>query len=540
MSLLERLRLVPVRAQEREDGMALIMSMALIGIFSTLMLSMLALVVNQVKPTAQARKDIGSVNAAGSGLQAGLANLRDAVDVNGEGSRGLLPCKPGSADTATFTAAAASAKAPGASLPGSASTLAGTFTYRVDISYFTADPTDRDPAWLSANAMRCPLKTTPLYAFLQSYGTGANLAGAGGPRGTRGNRSQTAVYQFSVPQANVAGGRLVSFGTDLCLDAGSSPTLGTKLYFTTCQPKGTPSQQWQYRADLTLFYGGNPALNLCIQGAAGSEEPNLRRCTGSGDDSTYDTGLPHYRPGQQVQEFSFNDSGHFATAADNGDVTGTCLQPASTAVGAQAVLTGCSGGTTDWQAFDPDPEVGAGKAGGNTSGIPGSPTNQYVNFEEFGRCLDVTAQNVNASFLIAYPCKQAPDSTLLRWNQVWSWNSAGSGTGTVSTASPSGQYCLTAPGSGSFVTIRPCQNGLTTQQWKATGNVPDSPSTSYNLVSLSRVGQCMGLEDSRGSSFGSRAITVENCSGANDQRWNAPPPLPPAGLNNIEEGGLPR
>lgn len=523
------------RRPEGEDGVALLMSLALIGIFSTLMLTMLALVVSQVKPTAQARKDLGSVNAAGSGLQAGLAAIRHAVDLNGEGTRGGLPCTGVAA--ATFKTGTTSSTASGASLSGAASTLPGSFQYHVDIAYYQLDPTDKQPQWLHDNALTCPLSETPLFAFLQSYGTGDNIAGAGGSTGRRGNRAQAGVYQFSVPAANVAGGRLVEYGQNLCVDAGGTPAVGSTLFFRTCLPAGSARQLWQYRQDLTLFYGGNPALNLCIQGSSGTAA-TLQRCTGTGDGATYKAGSERYEPGQQVQLWSFNDNGHFATAKDNGDVTSTCLQPAAAGAGAQLTVYGCTGDTTEFHAFNPDPAVGAGKAGGNTTGMPGSPTNQYVNFAQFGRCLDVTSQQVNADHLIAYPCKQAPDSTRLTWNQVWTWTGspAGGGIGTLRTTIPSGaMYCLSAPDTGNRITTKLCVDGQANQQWVATGQVGGSPETSYNLVSQSRPQQCMSVSLTDVSSFGSSTVVLEPCDGSTRQRWNAPPPLPPAGLNSVRE-----
>jgi hypothetical protein len=501
------------------------MALAYIGIFTTLMLAMLTVVLGQVKPIAQARKDIGSVNAATSGLQAGLTAIRSSVDSTGEGNRGRLPCTAGS--TTDFREGVTLATTPGAKLAGVASSLPGRFRYEVSVGYFLTDPTDQSSGWLQANALECPLLQTPRYAYLQSYGVGdALVAGTSG----RGNRSQTGVYQFSVPQENIAGGRLRQFGRDHCLDAGDSPGLGTLLHFATCAEVGTPRQLWVYRSDLTLFFGGAPALNLCIQGSA-TQVPQLQRCTGTGNGSTYP-----YAPGQQVQLWSFNNDGHFASASDDGNVTGSCVQPETDAAAAQLTFYACTGGTTSFQAFDPDPSVGAGKAGGNTSGVVGEPTNQYVNFEQFGRCLDVTAQMVGSTHLIAYPCKQAPLSSLLTWNQVWTWTSVSGNVGTMRTDAPSGAHCLDAPASGEFIVVKPCTTPVPQQQqWTATGDIPGSPQSSFNLVSASR-NQCMSLGPTGATTYGSSKVILEPCNGGLKQRWNAPPPPPTSGLGNIKEG----
>lgn len=526
MTVLERLRRRPLETDD--EGVAILMALAYIGIFTGLMLAMLALVIGQVKPTAQARKDIGSVNAASSGLQAALTTLRSATDSTGEGNRGRLPCPMGS--TTTFRNGNSTSTAPGTSLSGSATSLPGNFRYQVSVAYFQDDPTDQDPAWLALHAQSCPLTVTPLYAYLQSYGGGDAIVSG---TANKGNRSQTGVYQFSVPLVNVAGGRLKQIGgSHYCLDAGTNPGIGTKLYFQNCSDIGAVStpQLFEYRKDLTLFFGGQPALNLCIQGSA-SQEPQLQRCTGTGNGSTY-----AYATGQQVQEWSFNDNGHFAAAADGGGVSGNCIQPANGNVGAQLTFYGCTGGTNDLQAFDPDPSVGAGKAGGNTTGIVGAPTNQYVNFAQFGRCLDVTGQDVNQPFLIAYPCKQAPDSATLTWNQIWNFQPTSGNVGRFYTHPPAGDYCLTAPASGTFITVQPCASPLPpSQQWTATGNVANSPTTSYNLISSSR-SQCMSLGPTDATGYGASKVILEPCSGSLVQRWNAPPPPPTSGLNNIKEG----
>jgi hypothetical protein len=248
---------------------------------------------------------------------------------------------------------------------------------------------------------------------------------------------------------------------DLCLDAGATPGPGTLLYFRSCAEAGTPRQLWVYRSDLTLFYGGEPALNLCIQGSS-VQQPQLQRCTGTGNGSTYP-----YSVGQQEQLWSYNDNGRFASAATDGNVTNSCIQPTTSAEGAQLTFFGCTyiaPPAGDFQAFNPDPSVGAGKAGGNVSGVVGPPTDQYVNFEQFGRCLDVTAANVAETYLIAYPCKQAPLSSKVKWNQKWTWAPSSGEIGTMrtdawSTATPSvsiGPYCLEAPDSGEFIVVKPC------------------------------------------------------------------------------------
>jgi hypothetical protein len=61
-----------------------------------------------------------------------------------------------------------------------AAVVPGAYRFDVHMAYYLLDPTDKELSWLNANALLCPLTSTPRFAYLQSYGTGANVAGAGG------------------------------------------------------------------------------------------------------------------------------------------------------------------------------------------------------------------------------------------------------------------------------------------------------------------------------------------------------------------------
>jgi Tfp pilus assembly protein PilX len=532
-------RIERVRAQD-DKGFALILSVLLILVVAGLMLSMGAVILRQAKPTQEARKQVQTVNAAAAGLQVSLTNLRAAYDpTTGLGLITKLPCT--SASGATFNQGSGPTTTSGATFNGAVSNGAGDPEYTVSVAYYTSDPTGKPISWLTANALSCPLANVPYYAYLQSYGAGAQIVGNSA---TQGNRSQTATYQFATSNLNVVGGRMIEFGTTLCLDAGAGPwTAGvTTMTMQTCQALGTPRQTWQYRNDLSIMFGGDTTLNLCIQASASVPTPKLQACTGSGTGNTYP-----YAPGQQIQEWGFNDNGHFSAALDNGTVTngtgGKCLQPSGgsdstpASAGAALVWVACDGGTTGYTAWDPDPEVGAGKAGGNITGLPGSPTNQYVNYAEFGRCLDITGQNVDADHLIAYPCKQAPDSNALTWNQVWAYTAATGGYGTLSVNHPNGnKYCLEAPASGTLIVSKVCDNSKPDRQlWQATGKIDGNYPDSYRLKSKLRLGMCMSVTRTGAITFGSSNIIVETCSESLKQKWNAPPINPDTGLNNIQE-----
>ncbi|MCU1601048.1 MAG: Beta-galactoside-specific lectin 3 [Frankiales bacterium] len=545
-----------------DDGMAMVLAILLILLVAGLSLSMGALVIAQSRPTQFNRKNAATVNAASTGLQVGLDRLRAANDGAGNGSLLLLPCT--GANDATLAPNGTSGTAPGVTYTGPVSSLPGALTYRVSISYYTADPSGKDLGWLQSNAKPCPLLVVPTFAYVEALGAGAAVPGE---PANRGNRGVHATYTFNAVNTNVTGGRLKQFpgswaSPQLCVDAGSAtPAPGTQLLMQPCLALGTPQQTFQYRTDLTLYFGGNTALNLCAEQSGGYIK--LQTCTSpvnTPQASTYNTSTGTYLAGQQVQEFAFDDNGHFAGASSNGGVTGTCMQPegitTTTSPGANAKVAffACTGSTQSPGAWDPDPDVGAGKAGGNTTGMPGSPTNQFVNYSEFGRCLDITGQNVNNS-LIAYPCKQAPNSSTLTYNQVWNYVPYGStGYGQFYTVGVTGQgnsvtgtkYCLKAPSTGNLILTPVCAATPTDDQlWKATGNT-NVYATAYRLISKASVvadannPYCMSVGPiASGVTPGSSDIITQLCDGSLAQKWNAPPNPQKAGLGNLieQQGG---
>ena len=535
------------RTSEAEDGFALVLSLLMILIVAALSLAMAAVILNQQQPTQEARKALVTINAAQTGLQAALTRLRAANDLTdaSAGNITALPCNEDDPNAATYsterTGRTRTFTMSGASFSGrvtGATAGVAAASYRVSVSYFlTVDPGTLNPTTLPNFDMACPLTKVPKFAYLQSFGIGSPIPN---DATAASDRSQTGTYTFSTNNTNTAGGRLRSFGTQLCLDAGKAPAAGTTMTMQPCLAFGTPQQTWQYRKDLSIAYGGDTSLHLCIRSplTATSTSAVLTRCTtDNGDGETY-----AYAAGQQVQEWGFNDNGHFSGALDDGTVTngdgGHCLQPSTTST-ANALLAwvSCSGDTSGPQAFDPDPEVGAGKAGGDILGVPGA-TKQFVNYAQFGRCLDITGQNVNADHLIAYPCKQAPDSSKLTFNQVWTYSGSNTTAGSFY-VNYGVRYCLTAPSSGKLATTTPCIAGVLppNQSWKATGKIDGDYASSYTLRS-SVNNYCLGVSPlSEALTNASSNITVTACDGSASQKWNAPPVEPDSRLGDILETG---
>jgi hypothetical protein len=579
-----------VRSRQNSDGgFAMIFTLFLILIITVTSITVADLMISQVGPTNLSKKSIRTVDAASAGMQAALGQLRNTA-TNGGGDLTKLPCSdPTDSGGVTLSIGnpVQNVNVAGDQITGTVLTapLSGnTATYRTVIVYFTLDPTshesDAGTSWWTANAIPCKagiVKYVPTYAFIQSYGVGASLPNE---PANEGNRTEHAVYQFNASNTNTVGGRLAEFNNTgpntqdtMCLDAGATdPAQGSTPTMMPCQALGKPQQTWQYRADLTIFYGGDTTLNYCLQnvtstyGHAGTIE--LEPCATSGSGATY----PYSSQTQQEQEFAYNDNGQLeAPDIHDGSVgggtspdPGGCLEGAGVTTsnpavaGAALSLVACSGSSGDLTAWNPDPQVGAGKSGGNVTGVPGAPTQQFVNYALFGNCLDVNGQQFNNK-LIAYPCKQAPDSTTLTWNQIWHFQtvsgsygifytncSAGASGCLPSSPASSVKDCLVSPGTlNGLVYGVQCPTGTPpdNELWDPTG-VANTYANSYLLINKSD-GMCMAPDPSQ-ISAGWAQIVVTTCDGSQVPsgsatknplllKWDAPPTNPAAGLSGIQE-----
>jgi Tfp pilus assembly protein PilX len=577
-----------IRSRQNDDGgFAMIMALFLILVITVTSVTVADIMIGQVGPTKAAQKSVRTVDAASAGMQAALGQLRN-TSTNGGGDLTKLPCSDPT-DAGGVGLVVGSPKQPvtvaGDQITGTvltSSLASNTATYRTVIAYFATDPTshESDPttAWWSAHAISCKagiVKSTPSYAFIQSFGDGAQLPGQSA---TEGDRDLHAVYQFNASNTNTVGGRMAEFNSGaqdtMCLDAGATdPAIGSTPTMEPCLAQGTPQQTWQYRADLTLFYGGDTTLNLCLQNVTGTPGTDgtmeLEPCATIGSGTTF----PYASNTQQEQEFAYNDGGQLeAPDLHDGSVGGSaspgaggCLEGAGVTTSASAVagaalsIVGCTGSSGDLTAWNPDPQVGAGKSGGNTTGVPGAPTQQFVNYALFGNCLDVNGQNFGND-LIAYPCKQAPDSTTLTWNQIWHfqiisgsygilYTNCSAGAGGCIPASPASSVkdCLVSPGTlNGLVYGVQCPTGTPpdSELWDATGSTPANYSNQYLLINKAD-GMCMAPDPSQ-TSVGWSQIVVTTCDGSQVPsgspnknplllKWNAPPTNPAAGLNGIQE-----
>jgi hypothetical protein len=491
---------------------------------TTMSLTVGTAVVLQVRPTQLQQKSTRTLTAAEAGFDVALNRIRAARDVAGNGVRTALPC---SATTGTV-------------ISGRVTGGTDASAYAVKIRYYKSDPSGRDATWRdsSANLVTCSGNApseVPMFALLESTGSGSALRGTA----ATANRTVEQIYRFQVTNVNIPGGQILNNTTPLCL-AAASHTNGAQVRVSTCDSTGTNLlQKWSYTKQLLLQTTGANGAKYCIQAQSTNNAPVT--LTNACD------------PTRAIQVWSFNDIGRFegASADGQGRPTGStndwCLTVQNDTVNNSAVIMKqeCGGTYDSKHTFNPEAKVGAGAAGDDTD--------QLVNYRYFGRCFDVTGANKNATWLIGYPCKQAPSAANVLWNQKLVWDAVngklctntagGSGTNCALTGN-SNMYCLSAgtsgstPASGTRALLKQCTLSDTSQKWTRrydTGNY----ATSYNILTQNGA-LCLDLNPTgapEASTYDKQwgIILVSTCDGSTRQKWNAPPDLQDSSTKNTYE-----
>jgi hypothetical protein len=496
-----------------DDSGSLLLAMLLLLVGSALASLMVPMFLTELHSTTNDGRRVHQLDAAEAGIDVAIGQIRASNDGAGNGELSGLPC-------GTYTGAVG---------------VGNSSRYQVTISYYPSDPKGQTAAWLSANAIQCiagtGARSTPSYALLQSLGTDT----ATGSFSTVSIRSLQATYIFQTTNQNIAGGLihvyLTSTSTDLCIDAGSdSPAAGANATMQKCTP-GSSQQKFAYNDNLTISLVSTQTTSqpqgMCLD--AGSPEAT--------------NAVLHFEPCGTVtepqQQWSLNDSANFVGTSDGINLNSFCFNVQTQNFPGSLIIlsTNCNGGYDNIQTFSPDAAVGAGAAGASSG--------QLVNFSEFGRCLDVTNYDVTYAYMIAWPCKQAPNPSSVGWNERWALPSiaasaTSSAPGAITTNSGSQLYCLQSPGvvgTGNYVTVNPCSaTGVTplNMQWTVYGATTDYTS-SYRIIDA--YGNCLQPTDPSaiptdffpsGNNISKIAVAV--CSGSTLQKWNAPPnvqqPLP--------------
>jgi hypothetical protein len=482
------------------------------------------IVLTQIGITRDSIERVHALNAAQSGLDAAVGQIRKSTDGTGAGTLAKLPCGP---------------------LTGNIG-VGGTARYRVVIDYFKVDPSTLTAAQIANTAdttthVMCVsgagTPTVPKYALLRSQGTdqATGTLSTNAAVCTSHARCIEATYTVITNNQNIPGGLIHNYQaasmTDLCFDAGSAaPTAGTALRMQPCV-EDSDQQKFEYDRSLRLMLKvtETTGTGMCLDAVdAVGAAVVLRACVA--------VAIPQ-------QRWSFNGGSRFqGTNAANTDFSNNCFaaSPAYTA-NVAVVLADCGTTVEDSAAYSPDALVGAGAAG--------KALGQLVNYDQFGRCLDVTDKNVAKGFQIAWPCKQSPGA--LQWNQIWTIPIVPTGnitgvTGTISTNTGTAVYCLVSPGSGAlgqYVTLAVCPATATTAMTWRRYEESDTYAKAYRITD--NWGQCLIPKDpaalpidTYGSTggIGVSKIVVATCTGATSEKWNAPANIDdPSPLQNVTE-----
>ena len=493
-----------------EDGSLML---ALLISFVSVVLSTLLLpvVLNGMNLTRLETRRAHALNAAQTGLEAVMGQIRGADDGAGNGVRSKLPCGPLSG---VVTESAAS--------------------YSTSVYYVVADPMPHmqaDKTWFTvpANRITCTAGSGPsigpAYAVVYSTGT---YQGS--------NRELRGAYRLRTTNRNILGGQIhlwqpTPATPNLCFEAGNMATVapGTKLQVQDCDTTGTRLEQ---------IFAYTPELTLKLVNSVNATYP-LGLCLDAGPLPRVEGTLVVFQPCQSPvptrQQWRYNSGAQVEGATGSTTTDGFVFQLSAAATRGFVHITSpgfWDGSYNDINGFGPDTAVGPGNAGPEFG--------QLVNFNRFGQCLDLNGGNYTLGYLIAWPCKPT-------WNQAFtvpplstSMYTATAGTfymtvaaGSGSPTTPPGTYCLQSPRSTAawtYPSLVTCSSASTTPalQWKVYGNTGDYAS-SYRIRDVD--GNCLQAGDPNGGPsdvdrYGSYAVSrivMRTCSASTLQKWNADP-----------------
>lgn len=550
-----RVRKVPcsVRAQAkpRDDRGSIVMVLFIIITASILVLAAAGIAISQEAVATRTVQSNDALQAAHGGLDAAISEIRAASNGSG-GQVEELPCTGGNGFTLTGTVGPST-----------------TATYTVTVAYYDGayPPTlnqvalDTAVACFSNMAGSYPSQV-PNWAVITSTGQDPESGHQTPPK-----RELQEVYAFLNTNLDVPGGSIEDFDyttDDLCMiDPAATPAAGDTVYMETCQESGTNPDQytWSYETneDIELSATATSATPLCLYGNVNNKQVSLAACSTSSSlwwGITNSAGLMPETSGgaQNTQNLCLNENGSTSPIPLN--------------------LATCTGSFDQAQSWKLTHQVGAGQAG--------SSTYQYVNYADFGYCLDVTNQTVTPPepYLILYECKQFEDGA--GWNPtsgqtpedpIWNQRFVPYGNYTYNgssyqlletpyTTSESTSYCLYSPFNTSDGATDPAgdnpPNGtVNNPSWVTVAACPTingtpsaaqshylwsiNTSTTYNITDAE--GDCLDADNAdqqipSGDVGGAQYVTatVAVCDTTSEyEKWNAPPTVSNPGVSDVFE-----
>jgi len=446
-----------IRRVERtkdEKGFAMLTAISFIILMAGLTVVLLSVVLGQLTPTYLDQKTTKTVYSAQAGIQATLAVFRSIgtapTYVYGDPSK--LPC--------SFTSNTTGA-------------TAGGNQYAVSVAYYSADPSGLTGAALTAINIPCissagGLLVSPAYAVITSIGQSPAIPGSSNP--AHGNRTIVATYKFQVSNVNIPGGKIYDSSQNYCVNAVSNTTVGSQVKFlakASCTNNAT--SLWIYGPNYELELADSIANEtpsypngLCMTAPIGvyplgnpqtvaTQNVLLEPCqTSVSANGTATAGW------NQLWQWTGSYSWFVQQSTITNGASNECLATggATNLSGLNVIVqNGCNG------TFLPDSQVGAGAAS--------KATNELVNYSDFGRCADVTNEQIASTNMISYPCKQDPSGQGgFTWNQKWYYNEPATGSTSTVTAiyvwlsdNSANAYCLKSAGTlGSTPTFVSCPN----------------------------------------------------------------------------------
>ncbi|MFI5898196.1 hypothetical protein ACIA5D_49765 [Actinoplanes sp. NPDC051513] len=530
-----------IKPMDDRGSLPMAMLVVLVGI--TLSGLLANLVLASVRTSSFSSRRVMALHAAQAGLDVGLAQVRAAwterKDGDEVGLTSMLPCDAlsGKVDPETDQ------------------------SYTVTPAYYQTDPQEMSGTELADKSLVClagkgtflranqTKAATPAFALFTANGcagrlvTGKNCLdsmNAADRSADLSYRTLAGTYIVHTTNANISGGLIhVYRGTnsalnDLCIDAGASdPAEGALVTVQLCSA-GKATQTWAYTDTLQiqLVSSQTPADHpngMCLDTATDQHAVGLQIVMATCQTT---------KPALYRQAWSFNDSANLmGSKLDGSNTDGYCFNVQQPNVpGSNIILTKtCSGGYDNIQTFSAEANVGAGAASSET----GRKIGQLVDYNQFGRCLDDTGQNPDATFMIAWPCKQNPNPNNVLWNQRYTvpalpsdtnpdMNGDPGNTATgIITMTKTSVYCLQSPQAtavGKYVTTKAC-TGAANQVWQVFGHTGNY-FTSYQIVD--NTGLCLTPRDPTLSNPDLyqtvnkiSKIYVARCDGSTLQKWNA-------------------
>jgi hypothetical protein len=484
-------------ALDERGSLPMAMLVITIGMLMSALLA--PVVTHQISSTRNLVSRNTELNAAQAGMDVMMARVRAASDAQLNGLLEDLPPCTLDGD--------AGVDGTGESLP-----------YHVTVDYRDAD----------GNALSCPTNDVPTTAVVTSTGSGRD-----------GTRTLTATYVFTTSNTNIPGGAIridTSSAGRLCFDAGGSkvPAAGTPVTLQICN--GSSRQQFGYTYDLYLKLVNSESLSAEFGMCVYAGNPASSAAHASGDVLSFQP-CPATR-GRRYQ-WSLDGSSLFHSTNSSGGSESLCVAVQTTGTIGSGVVLGSCGTSTSLNVWRSETGVGAGMAGDTTA--------QLVNYAQFSRCLDVTNQDPNMSYMIAWFCKQSPNG-VVDWNQQWVHPVPGpaavSATGNIIVTKSGTPYCLKSPlstASNAYTTVVACtaaNKPTAPLQWTVFHDTGDY-GTSYRIVDSN--GYCLTPTDLTATpkdthSDGTSKVKVAVCTSSELQKWNAPPNInKPTPLTDLSE-----